>query len=321
MIEYLLLLLGIIFLVKGADFLIEGSSSLAHRLNIPTIIIGLTIVAFGTSMPELFVSLIGAARGETEIIFGNIIGSNISNILLILGLTAFVHNIQVKRDTIWKEIPFALLGSVILLIVANKTLLDKVTTSTLLRIDGIFLLLFLAIFIYYVYESAKRHRNHLKEKTIQIKERKTSLSLLLILVGLVGLYFGGEWTIKSAVTIAKQFGLSDFLIAATVIAIGTSLPELVTSIRAAQKHEIGLAIGNIVGSNIFNIFWILGITSVIAPLAIPSFINADIIILIAATFLLFLFVFMRKDHTLTRIEGTIFILSYIAYIIFLIVRG
>jgi len=322
-IEYILFFVGIFLLIKGADYLIDGASSLAKRLGISTLVIGLTIVAFGTSAPELVVNIIAAIQGATEISFGNIIGSNISNILLVLGITALITEINIKKTTTWKEIPFTLLSVLVLIILANKFLIDKTQSFSLLRTDGLILLSFFAIYLFYSFGLVikSRKKSQKKKLKIPIPERNILLILTLILGGILGLYLGGKWTVEGAIYIAKQFGLSEFLISATIIALGTSLPELVTSIRAALKKDVDLAVGNIIGSNIFNILWILGITALINPISIPSFINIDLIILFGATFLLFVTMFTGKKHKLEKWEGIIFILFYLAYFAFLIIRG
>jgi cation:H+ antiporter len=321
MITYILFVIGIILLIKGAGWLVNGASSFAKKLRVPTLVIGLTIVAFGTSMPELVVNIISAIKGTTEVAFGNIIGSNISNILLILGIMAIIYTLKVDRSTIWKEIPFAFLAVLVLFIVSNDFIIDKVSVFSLTRVDGLIMLCFFVIFLYYAFELARRNKAQLETKNIEIKTHKGHLSFLMIGIGMIALFLGGKWTVEGAVYIAQQFGLSQFLISATIVAIGTSLPELVTSITAALKKEVGLAVGNIVGSNIFNIFWILGITSIIAPVTIPSFINVDIIFLIFVTFLLFIFMFIGRKHELQRWQGIFFVLLYIGYIAFLIIRG
>ena len=321
MIEYILFVVGIIFLIKGANFLVDGSSSLARKLRIPTLVVGLTIVAFGTSMPELVVNIIAALRGSTEVAFGNVIGSNMANILLILGIVAIISPIKIERSTVWKTLPFALLSVIVLFLVSNYILIDNINLTILTRVSGLIFLCFFGIFIYYALGAAKQNRSKVKEADFSIGKHENSKIFLLILVGLLGLYFGGKWTVDGAIFIAQQFGMSEFLISATIIAVGTSFPELVTGITAARRKETGLAVGTSVGSNIFNIFWILGVTAIIAPVLIPKFINTDIILLGLATFLLFLFMFVGKKQEFERWQGVMFILLYIAYIIFIGVRG
>lgn len=321
MIEYVLFLIGILILIKGADFLVEGASTLAHRMRVPTLVIGLTLVAFGTSLPELIVNIFAAIKGSTDIAFGNIIGSNIANILLVLGIVAIISPIKVKRPTIWKEIPFCLLAVVVLFIASNYLLIDKINIISLTKVSGLIFLCFFVIFLYYTVNLAKKSKRQLDKEDVEIKTYSGRKIFLMVFAGLVCLYFGGKWIVDGAVLAAKQLGLSEFLISATILAIGTSLPEVITGITAARKKETGLAVGNVLGSNIFNIFWILGVTALIAPIAIPQFINMDMIFLGGATFLLFLFLFMGKKHELERWQGLAFILLYIFYIVFIVIRG
>jgi len=321
MIEYILFVLGIFLLIKGADYLVEGSSSLAKKLGVPTLVIGLTIVAFGTSIPELVVNVLASIKGLGEVAFGNIIGSSMANLLLILGIAAIITNLKIQRSTIWKEIPFSFLAVLILLIFSSVFLLDNLKINSLLRTEGIILLFFFALFIYYVVGLVKKNKENLEDKKIEVIAHPYWIISLMILGGLVGLYFGGKWTVDGAVSIARTFGLSEFLISATIIAIGTSLPELFTTIVATRKKDIDLAVGNIVGSNIFNVFWILGVTSVIKPIPFPNFISVDLLILLFATLLLFIFMFVGKKHELDRWQGILFLILYISYLAFLIVRG
>ncbi len=321
MIEYLYLVVGFVFLIKGADFLVEGASSLAKKFGVSSLIIGLTIVAFGTSMPELVVNVIAALNGTAGVAWGNIIGSNLANILLILGIAALILPLTVKRSTVWKEIPFSFLAVVVLTVFANIRLWDDLQVNTLFRTEGIILILFFIIFLYYIFGLTKQNKTEPESKPEPIKDRSGLMIFLMIMAGLAGLYFGGNRIVEGAVVIAKNLGLSEFLISATIIAVGTSLPELITSVVAVRKRNIDLAVGNVVGSNIFNIFWILGLTAVIRPQPFPEMINTDLFILLFATFLLFLFMFIGKRHTLQRWQGGIFIALYAGYLILIISRG
>lgn len=321
MIEYILFIIGFGLLIKGADCLVEGSSSLAKKFGVPSLVVGLTVVAFGTSMPELIVSIFSAFEGVTDVAIGNIVGSNVANILLILGLTALIYPLKVHHSTVWKEIPFSLLAVIILFVVANDLMIDKLSFSSLTRIDGILMLCFFAIFLYYVFEMAKDKRSKLQDRKLEIKEYKNHKIFLMLFFGVIGLFLGGKWVVDGATLIARQAGMSEFLVSATIIAIGTSLPELVTSLTAAIKRDVDLAVGGVVGSNIFNTFWILGITSVISPIVLPTFINFDIIFLILITFALFSFMFIGKKHKMDRWQGLLFIILYIAYITFIVMRG
>ena len=321
MLTYILFVAGILFLIKGADYLVEGASSLAKKLGMPTLVIGLTIVAFGTSMPELVVNIVSALRGANNVAFGNIIGSNIANIFLILGITAIIRPIKVQHSTVWKEIPFSLLAVFVLLVFSNIFYTDAIQINTLLRSEGIILLLFFVIFGYYVYGLVKQNASNLEDDKTKVVVYKKSTTTFMILGGLVGLYFGGEWTVNGAVAIAKLFNLSEFFISATIIAVGTSLPELVTSVIAARKGDSDLAVGNVVGSNIFNIFWILGVTAIIAPLAFPISATLDLLVLMIATVLLFVFIFIGRKHHIDRWQGILFVFLYALYIGMLVYRG
>lgn len=321
MIEYFLFALGIIFLIKGANYLVEGASSLSKKLGMPTLIVGLTIVAFGTSMPELIVNIFSAINGSTDIAFGNIIGSNIANILLVLGIVTLMSPIKIERSIIWREIPFSLLAVLVLFLVSNYLLIDKINIDFLTKVSGLVFLAFFVTFLYYTFWAAKKSRSKLRLVDIGIHKHKNHVIFFMILFGLVGLYLGGRWIVEGAIFVSRQLGFSEFLISATIIALATSLPELATGITAARRNETGLAVGNVVGSNIFNIFWILGVTSLIAPLAIPNFINFDMIFLGFATLLLFFFLFVGKRHELERWQGIFFIFLYVIYIIFIILRG
>ncbi|MBN2880569.1 calcium/sodium antiporter [Candidatus Woesearchaeota archaeon] len=307
MLSIILLIVGLAALIKSADFLVDGSSSLAKKLNISNMVIGLTIVAFGTSMPELVVNVISAFNNTPQIALGNIIGSNIANLLLVLGITGLIAVIKVKHESVWKEIPFALLASISLIALSKK--------GFLLREDGIILLCFFAIFLYYILETAKKDKSTEKIQSLTLRK-----DIILILVGSAGLFLGGKLTVENASIIAKGLGLSEFLISATVIAIGTSLPELITSIIAARKKEIDIAVGNIIGSNIFNTFWIIGITAIIKPFKIQNFMMTDMGFSAIMTAILFLSMFVGRKHEFQKRKAAIFVLAYIGYITFIIIR-
>jgi len=321
---YFLFILGFLLLIKGADFLIEGSSTLARRMGISSLIVGLTVVAFGTSLPEMIVNIFSALKGNTDIALGNVIGSNISNILLILGLTSAVFPLDVKMTTAWKEIPFSLFAVAVLFIMSNDVFIDGKPASELTSSDGILLLCFFGIFLYYVFEMAMKHKGEVsieKKDCADGKGCNNYKIALLIIAGLLGLFFGGKWVVDGAIMIAKKFGLSDFLISATVIAIGTSLPELVTSIIAAIKKEPDLSVGNIIGSNIFNILLVLGITSTIKPIPVTIGLNMDLIFTMVITLYLFLFLFVGKKYKIERWQGILFVILYVLYIVYVIRRG
>ncbi|MBI4019401.1 MAG: calcium/sodium antiporter [Candidatus Aenigmarchaeota archaeon] len=316
MLEYALLAAGIVLLSKGADWLVDGASSLAKKLGVPTLVVGLTIVAFGTSLPELIVNVIASMQGSSDIAIGNVAGSNIANILLILGISALSRALKVHRSTVWNEIPLSLLAAIALFTYSSRTFLDD-TSAVITKSDGIILLLFFGIFLYYVATMALS--TGLKADTG--KTGPMLHSIIAIALGLVALYFGGRWVVEGAVMLASNMGVSEYLISATIIAVGTSLPELFTSINAARKGEDDMAIGNIIGSNIFNIFFILGISALLNPITMSLHASVDILILLLVTTLLFVFMFIGKRHTLEKSQGAMFVVLYLCYIAFLIIRG
>jgi len=315
----LLLIVGFALLIKGADYLVEGASSLAKRYKISDLVIGLTIVAFGTSAPELIVNIVSSLQGDSEIAIGNIIGSNIANIFLILGISAVIFPLTVAKGTTYKEIPFSLLAALLVFFVVNDALIDGQQLSVITRIDGFVLLSFFVIYMYYVFGIAQKR--DVAEETAALKIRPIWMSIIMLLGGLTALTIGGKWVVDSAVSIATALGVSQSLIGLTIVAIGTSLPELATSAVAAYKKKCDIAVGNIVGSNIFNVFWILGLSGVINPLPFQPRSNPDIFMAIFASFMLFVFMFIGTKHRLDRWQGVLFILIYIIYIIYLVIQG
>lgn len=302
-------------LIFGSNWLVDGASSLARKLNISDIVIGLTVVAFGTSSPELVVNLIASINGNTDIAIGNIVGSNIFNILAILGVTALVLPVAVKNNTVWKEIPFSILAVLIMAFIANDMLIDGHQKNEISRIDGLVLLGFFSIFMAYTFILAKQSGPLMEVEKINMSVPKSGL---FIITGLAGLFFGGRFLVMGAVDIARDFGMTESVIGLTVVAAGTSLPELATSITAALKRNSDIAIGNVVGSNIFNIFFILGTSAVIRPLPFSPGSNVDIMMLLAVSLLMFFLVFIGKGRRIDRFEGGMFLLMYIAYTVYLV---
>lgn len=315
MLTYILFLTGFALLIKAAELLVDGASSIAKRLHISPIVIGLTIVAFGTSAPELIVNIFASASGNTEIAIGNILGSNIANILLILGVSAMIFPLATKKNTVWKEIPLSLLAAMILGVMANDMLIDGGSFSGLTRTDGIVLLGFFIIFLYYTFGIARMSG---ETNDAEIRQFGYMKSTFYIIFGLAGLALGGKWIVDGAVKISGLFNVSQSLISLTVVAIGTSLPELATSAVAAYKKQPDIAIGNAVGSNIFNIFWILGVSSIIRPLPFQASSGVDILMTVFASLILFFIMFIGRKHTVERWQGLLMILIYIGYIAFLI---
>lgn len=316
MLTYILFAVGFVFLIKGADFLVDGAASVARKLNVSDLVIGLTVVAFGTSTPELFVNVIASYKGNTEIAVGNVLGSNIANVFLILGLSAVIYPLAVTRGTVWKEIPFSLLAVVVLLFAANDRILDRAGTSALTRIDGLIFLCFFIIFIYDTFSIAARVEG--LEAHVPARAHGWLRPSLSISAGLAGLIIGGKWIVDGAVALATKSGISESLIGLTIVAVGTSLPELATSAVAAYKKNADIAVGNVVGSNIFNIFFVLGISASIRPLPFQTKNNLDVGAVILSSLMLFFFMFTGKKRSLDRWEGVVFLILYAAYIIFLV---
>ncbi|MDD5458450.1 MAG: calcium/sodium antiporter [Phycisphaerae bacterium] len=318
MMTYILFAAGFLFLIKGADFLVNGASRIAKILKVSDLVIGLTIVAFGTSAPELFVNIFASAGGDTGIAIGNILGSNIFNILLILGVSAIIYPLKVGQNTVWKEIPLTLLAAVLIGILANDKFIDNAGSSALTRIDGLILLLFFIIFLYYTFGIT--NQLEIFDAARSVEEHSLKKPVFLVIAGLLCLLLGSRWVVSGAVKLASSLGISESVIGLTIVATGTSLPELATSVVAACKKNADIAVGNIVGSNIFNIFFILGISSIINPLPFQARDNMDIGVTIISSLLLFICMFTGRKRVLDRWEGFVFVFIYITYVIFLIIR-
>jgi len=317
-----LFFVGFIVILKSADFLVSGASSIAARLNIPDIIIGLTVVSFGTSMPEMSVSVLASLDGHTDLAIGNVLGSNIANILLVLGVTAIIAPLPVRSATVLSEIPFSLTAAILVGFLANAALFSDPTSQlSLSRIDGIILLLFLVLFLGYIFKVTKN--NQICPDNVDQSSSSDSLfrPIVYVLIGTAGLFFGGEWVVSGALEIASLMGLSESLVALTIVAIGTSLPELLTSAVAAYKKNTDIAIGNVIGSNIFNLLWVLGLSSVITELPFDHINNMDIVMVIFSSAVLLLALEIGRESIINRWKGFVFVLMYIGYIIYLVQRG
>ena len=316
MLTYVLFVIGFVFLIKGAEFLVDGAASVARSLKVSDLVIGLTVVAFGTSTPELFVNVIASFRGNTDIAIGNVLGSNIANVFLILGISSVIYPLAVTKGTVWKEIPFSLLAAVVLLFMANDRFLDRAGASALTRIDGLTFLCFFTIFLYYTFSIAARVEG--LEEHVPVIKYGWLRSVVYMIAGLAGLTIGGKWIVDGAIAFAAKLGLSESLIGLTIVAVGTSLPELATSAVAAHKKNVEIAVGNVVGSNIFNIFFVLGISATIKPLPFQTKNNIDLAVVILSSLMLFLFMFTGKKRSLDRWEGIVCLALYFGYIAFLI---
>ena len=319
MLDLIYLVGGIAIIILSANWLVTGASVIAKRFGINDLVIGLTIVAFGTSAPELTVNIFSAISGSTDIAIGNVLGSNISNIFLIVGVAAAIYPIAIHNNTKWKEIPFSLLSVIIIAFVANDVFIDKADENLISRIDGLILLSFLIIFLIYTFGMAKR--NKVDESNVEhIKTMPLQKAVLFIIFGLIGLFFGGKYLIEGAVNIADFLGMSKKVIGLTIIAIGTSLPELATSIVAAVKKKPDIIIGNVIGSNIFNVFFILGTTAIIKPLPFDFSINFDVGVSMFASVLLFLTTITLGRKIISRSEGIIFLIIYVVFITYSILE-
>lgn len=313
-IELLLLLVGFAILIKGADFLVNGSSSVAKKFGISNIAIGLTVVAFGTSTPELVVSVISGFEGRNDASFGNIIGSNNFNLMFILGVAGLIYPLFVLRNTVKYEVPLSLLAAIILYTLVNDQLLFSSETNMLSRIDSIILLVFFGGFMLYVVRTMK---SDLGENN-SVKIYSTPIAVGMVALGLAMLVGGGTLVVDNAVAIANRYGLSEKLIGLTILAAGTSLPELATSAVAAYRKNTDIAIGNVVGSNIFNLFFILGITGLLNPMEFSTSMNFDLYALLAATVVLMVFMFTINKSKLDRWEAFILLAGYVSYTAYLI---
>lgn len=306
--NFLMLALGFVLLVKGADWFVDGAAGIANKFKIPQLIIGLTIVAMGTSAPEAAVSISAALKGSAEITIGNIVGSNILNILIILGLTAVITPVAVAKSTIRVDIPFMLAISILLLVQG----LDGSVTL----LDGIVLLVVFAGYLTYLVINARKNPEQLEEE--QIKNQSIWMCLLWTAIGLVAIILGSNFSVDAASNIARILGLSERFIGLTIVALGTSLPELVTSVMAARKGNADIAIGNIVGSNIFNILFVVGLSSVIVSVPFASAFVVDMIVAIGAGVLLWIFSLHKKK--LIPIHGVVFLLAYAGYFAYLMMK-
>lgn len=311
LLQIILLIIGFVILIKGADWLVDGASSIATNFKVSKTLIGLTIVAFGTSAPELAVSISSLASGSTDMLLGNVIGSNIINVLLLIGVGALFCPIKVNKDTVRKELPILLLISTALVVLFLDVTLANGPTNEITRGDAIVCLLFFCIFLYYLIVMAKRNRE-VTATTTEKPKYKLGKAFLLAILGLIGLVAGSQLVVNSASFLASTMGISDRIIALTVIALGTSLPELVTTIVAARRKETDLIVGNIIGSNIFNICIVMGLPVAIFGTITPeSFQMVDLFMLIFSSLLLF--VLTRRDHKISRLDGTLMLSIFVLY--------
>ncbi|WP_297133493.1 calcium/sodium antiporter [Terrisporobacter sp.] len=314
--SFIVLIIGFFFLIKGADLFVEGSASIARRFNVPAMVIGLTIVAMGTSAPEAAVSITSSLAGQNDMSVANVVGSNFFNILIVLGFSSILNRLPVQDNTIKKDTPFLLLISGLLLLFGLNFNIN--------RMEGIIFLIFFAYFLIATIKSAKNIDNDVSTETATtaelefVNESPIMKTILLSVIGIIGIILGGDMVVDSATNIATSFGMSENLVGLTIVAVGTSLPEFVTSVVAVKKGETEIAIGNVIGSNIFNILFVLGLATIISPITISMFALIDIIFMIAITLLLYLF--MKKNNSLNKTQGYLFIIIYIVYMAYTIMR-
>ncbi|MCM1355140.1 MAG: calcium/sodium antiporter [Staphylococcus sp.] len=322
LLDIFFLLLGLGLILVGANMLTDGSSAIARCWGVSDLVIGLTVVAFGTSAPELTISFISALNGSAAMAIGNVVGSNIFNVLMIIGVTAMFAPIKIGRSIMTNEIPLVILSALVLLAIGNGPLLDSTAQPIVSRVDGIILLLFFAIFMRYTFSQAKTASpaDPVAEGAGAIKDMPLWKSIVWIIGGLAGLVYGGDRFVAGASAIASAMGVSDAIIGLTIVAAGTSLPELATSVTAAMKGKSGIALGNVIGSNIFNIFLVLGCTATVSPLEFGGIGNLDLLVLTGASLLFWLFGWFFKERTITRLEGAILTVCYLAYVAVLISR-
>ena len=315
LLPYVLLLVGFVFLIKGADFFVDGAAGIAKNLKIPSIIIGLTVVAMGTSAPEAAVSVTAALSGQNGMSIGNCLGSNIFNLLVVLGVAVIMRPVPVKAVTVKKDYPYSLLVTLVLLFLMGDVLFGR--DGRLSRVDGGILLAFFVFFLFYLIKDALSSKETAKEDSLPAAV-SVPKCILFVLLGLAGIVLGGELVVKCASSIASSFGMSDTFIGLTICAIGTSLPELVTSVVAAKKGEIDLAVGNVVGSNIFNLTFVLALSALIHPMRVPSETLMDGTLLIL--FSMLFFIPILKNKKIGRISGILMVIAYAAYTAYLLLR-
>jgi cation:H+ antiporter len=309
-VEYILFIIGFVILIGGATLLIDGASAIGRKLGISEAITGLTIVAIGTSLPELIINLFASIEGSTDLAISNVLGSNIINILGIVGLTALISPIPVSKHTYIRDIPFSMLAVALLFLLVQDQWFSAGNQNVVGRTDGFIFIALLFVFLYIYYRSSK---SALKEE-IHAKVRPLWLALTFIMAGITGLYFGGEWIVAGAVRVAGLFGMDESTVGLTIIAAATSLPELVTSIIASVKRKPEIAIGNAVGSCIFNILLVLGLSSVISPLPFSPASLLDLIVALLATVTLVVFVYTGGGRKISRVEGGLMIMLYAGYL-------
>jgi len=330
LLSFFILVAGFLLLIKGADWLVEGASSIAKIFGMSDLMIGLTIVAFGTSMPELLVNVIASVQGNTDIVIGDVLGSNIANTLLVLGLAAIITPLYVRTNTIWKEIPFGILAAAVVFIAANDSLINgSGSVSIITRSEGMIMIAFFFIFLYYTFSLEREDGKGSRKSEMSVPK-----AFGYVLLGCILLPIGGKLVVNAALSIARLFHVSEAFIGFSLVALGTSLPEAAAACVAAWRGKVDIAVGNVVGSNIFNIFWVLGISAMIRPLVFDPVFNADLLVVIASSMMLLFFVHKgalyrrvfffwkkKKEFTIVAHEGIILLMGYAGYLVYIALRG
>ncbi len=318
-INVLLLIVGLVLILGGANYLTDGAASIARRFGLSDLMVGLTIVALGTSAPELTISIVSAVQGNPGMAIGNVVGSNIFNTLLIIGVVALARPIKIEKGIMVNEIPMTILASAAIFVMGISPWIDG-TPAQISRVDGIILLLFLCIFMRYIFAQAKAEKSKEEKDAKSKKEMNLWLAIFMVSGGLAALVYGGDLFVDKASAIASSLGVSDAVIGLTIVAVGTSLPELATSLTAAIKGNTGIAVGNVIGSNIFNIFLVLGTAAAIRPLPFAGVSTLDMEVLLGSALIFWFFGWFFKTRTITRAEGGIMAACYIAYITYLVLQ-
>lgn len=318
-INVLLLIVGLVLILGGANYLTDGAASIARRFGLSDLMVGLTIVALGTSAPELTISIVSAVQGNPGMAIGNVVGSNIFNTLLIIGVVALARPIKIEKGIMVNEIPMTILASATIFVMGISPWIDD-TPAQISRVDGIILLLFLCIFMRYIFAQAKAEKSKEDKDAKSKKEMNLWLAIFMVSGGLAALVYGGDLFVDKASAIASSLGVSDAVIGLTIVAVGTSLPELATSLTAAIKGNTGIAVGNVIGSNIFNIFLVLGTAAAIRPLPFAGVSTLDMEVLLGSALIFWFFGWFFKTRTITRTEGGIMAVCYIAYITYLVLQ-
>jgi len=315
--ESLILLLGLVVSIKAADLLVVGASAIASRLGVSSLVVGLTVVAFGTSLPEMVVTMVSGLRNDADLAIANVIGSNIFNVLVVLGIAAMIRPLRVHNSTVVSEIPFSLTATLLVGFLANAALFSAHPALSITRLDGGILIFFFVLFMLYVYNSS-RERGATQE--VGAPDKGLLRALLSVGAGMVGLYFGGNWIVDGAVGVAQRLGVSDALIGLTIVAAGTSTPELIASSVAAYRNQVDLAVGNVVGSNIFNMLWVLGVTSSLVELPFEVINNTDLVMVISSSALIIIVLAINRNYTISRPYGAVFVALYAAYLAYVVAR-